>query len=137
MSQSSVPQITWLDSTAPHDYDAADSYLSLLMPQHAEVVDLLKNRPVVEYKAKDIFRAAALPLLGKDNYHVGKDIQKIQAGKKLSPILLVVDNRFSSNLIIADGYHRMCAIYSFNEDISIRCQIVYLSPANGVVEAGA
>jgi len=26
--------------------------------------------------------------------------------------------------VIADGYHRMCAVYSFDEDALIHCKIV-------------
>jgi hypothetical protein len=26
-------------------------------------------------------------------------------------------------LVIADGYHRLCAVYSFDEDAMIPCQI--------------
>jgi hypothetical protein len=48
---------------------------------------------------------------------------KIKKGIALSPILLV---RSSANgkVIIADGYHRLCAVYSFNEDAIIPCKIV-------------
>jgi hypothetical protein len=42
-------------------------------------------------------------------------------GEKMSPILLV---RYAGKVIIADGYHRMCAVYSLSEDASIPCQIV-------------
>jgi len=27
-------------------------------------------------------------------------------------------------LIIADGYHRLCAVYTFDEDAMIPCQII-------------
>jgi hypothetical protein len=54
---------------------------------------------------------------------VQKDINKIVAGKKLSPILLVRDAK-STRVIIADGYHRLCALYTFDEDAVIPCKIV-------------
>jgi hypothetical protein len=78
---------------------------------------------VSKYKAKDVFRAFGLLLLGTSNSPVEHDQKKILAGKPLSPILLV---RTPSNLtvIIADGYHRMCAVYSFDDDVSILCKIV-------------
>jgi hypothetical protein len=49
--------------------------------------------------------------------------KKILAGKSFSPLLLV---RAPSNqkVIIADGYDRMCAVYSFDEDALIPCKIV-------------
>jgi disulfide oxidoreductase YuzD len=54
---------------------------------------------------------------------VEKDKEKIAKGKKLSPLLLVRDSA-NGNVIIADGYHRLCAIYTTDEDASIPCKIV-------------
>ena len=75
------------------------------------------------FKAKDIFRASKLSLLGVSNSHVEKNLKKIEDEEKLSPILLVrdVENR---TVIIADGYHRMCAVYHHDEDAEIPCKIV-------------
>jgi hypothetical protein len=83
----------------------------------------LKLAPVAEFKAKDIFRASGLSLLGVSNSHVEKDRVKIRAGKKLSPLLLVRDGD-NGKAVIADGYHRLCAVYSFDEDALIPCKIV-------------
>jgi hypothetical protein len=47
---------------------------------------------------------------------------KILAGKKLSPLLLVRSSK-TSRLIVADGYHRLCAAYGFDEDALIPCKI--------------
>ena len=77
----------------------------------------------MQYKAKDIFRASGLSLLGVSNSHVEKDSQKILAGDKLSPLLLVRDTN-SGKVVIADGYHRMCSVYQFDEDAIVPCQIV-------------
>jgi hypothetical protein len=54
---------------------------------------------------------------------VEHDRKKILAGKSLSPLLLV---RAPNNpkVIIADGYHRLCAVYAFDEDALIPCKIV-------------
>ena len=78
---------------------------------------------VVQFKAKDIFRASQLSLLGVSNSHVEKDRKKIRKGKSLSPLLLVRDEH-NGKVVIADGYHRLCAIYEFDEDAWIRCKIV-------------
>ena len=43
--------------------------------------------------------------------------------KKLSPLLLYRD-KTNSKLIVADGYHRLCAVYTFDEDAMIPCKIV-------------
>jgi predicted nucleic acid-binding protein len=117
--------IQWLDQPEDHDYPAAKSYLCLIYKEsEAEaLVQKLKQSPVSEYKAKDIFRASSLSSLGISNLHVEKDREKIKSGKKLSPLLLVRD-AVHGRVIIADGYHRLCAIYSFDEDAVIPCKIV-------------
>ena len=58
-----------------------------------------------EFKSKDIFRAASLPLLRVSNRHVKKDQLKIEARQKISPLLLVRDS-VNGKVVIADGYHR-------------------------------
>ena len=62
--------VRWLDIPQKHDYPAATSYLSLLAgPSKIRVlVSALKRAPVAHYKAKDILRAAGLPLLPKATY---------------------------------------------------------------------
>ena len=52
-----------------------------------------------------------------------KDRKKILAGTPLSPLLLV-RRAGRAALIVADGYHRLCAVYAFNEDAVIPCKIV-------------
>jgi len=44
-------------------------------------------------------------------------------GEKMAPLLLVRGKR-GGKVIIADGYHRLCAVYTFNEDAMIQCKIV-------------
>ncbi|QNK64731.1 hypothetical protein H7F33_09740 [Pedobacter sp. PAMC26386] len=115
--------IKWIKDPEEHDYPAASSYLSLIYKDSEKFVKLLKTAPIVEFKAKDVFRAASLPMLTKENSHVAENIVKIKKGTKLSPILLVRDSP-NGKVIIADGYHRMCAVYTFNEDAVIPCKIV-------------
>jgi hypothetical protein len=121
--QGTKQNIKWLDGPQEHDYPAALSYLSLLYsPKAAKpLIKKLKAAKAVSFKAKDIFRASSLSLLGVSNSHVEKDRQQILSGEALSPILLVRDD---NKLVIADGYHRMCAVYSFDEDALIPCRIV-------------
>jgi hypothetical protein len=117
------PQIKWHTKPQEHDYPAAEEYLSLIFPKSdvKVLVKRLAGRSMCSFHAKDIFRASRLPSLPEDNYHVAKNIGKIKSGLKLSPILLIKHNGL---LIIADGYHRLCAVYIFNEDVRIPCQIV-------------
>lgn len=118
-------EIKWSSEPEEHDYPAAESYLSLLVDEDAvkTLIGKLRSAPVSKYKAKDIFRASDLSLLGVSNAHVEKDQRKIQSGRELSPLLLVRDSR-SGRVVIADGYHRLCAVYSYNEDAVIPCKIV-------------
>lgn len=117
--------IKWLAQPEEQDYPAARSYLSLVFEKQAVkgYVKRLRRAPISEFKAKDIFRASGLSLLGISNTHVEKDQQKIAAGKGISPLLLVRDPAHGK-VIIADGYHRLCATYSHDEDAVIPCKIV-------------
>jgi len=85
-------------------------------------VEKLQRARMSKFKAKDIFRASRLSLLGISNYHVKKDRKKIKARQFLSPLLLVRDDK-NGKVVIADGYHRLCAVYSFDEDALIPCKI--------------
>ena len=115
--------IKWRPIPDEHDYPAALSYLSLVRDDAAQLVQKLRSAPVSSFKAKDIFRASGLSLLGVSNAHVEKDRKKIQEGKELSPLLLVRDAAHGK-VVIADGYHRLCAVYSVDEDAQIPCKIV-------------
>lgn len=118
-------KIMWLKEPEKHDYAAAMSYLCLLYDEKTakKYVSKLKRAPISEFKSKDIFRASGLSLLGVSNSHVEKDREKIVSQDKLSPLLLVRDAR-NGEVIVADGYHRMCAAYSYDEDAIIPCKIV-------------
>jgi hypothetical protein len=116
--------IKWLPQPKAGNYPAALSYLSLLFPPKvaAAYVKRLRRAPVTTFKSKDIFRASGLSLLGVSNYFVEKDRKKIMKGEKLSPILLVRDPA-NARTIVADGYHRLCSVYSFDEEAPIPCKI--------------
>jgi disulfide oxidoreductase YuzD len=122
---SNKTEIKWLAEPEEHNYPAAESYLSLIYdPQTvASYAQQLKQAPMSKFKAKDIFRASGLSLLGISNSHVGKDREKIRDGQALSPLLLVRD-KTNGKVVIADGYHRLCSVYGFDEDALIPCKIV-------------
>ena len=117
--------IRWLDHVEEHDYPAAESYLRLIYDDKTVkgIVKRLRKAEIVQFKAKDIFRASTLSLLGVSNSHVEKDSKKIANGLALSPLLLVREP-YLGKVMIADGYHRMCAVYLVNEDALIHCKIV-------------
>jgi hypothetical protein len=106
-------EIKWLSEPEEHDYSAALSYLCLLYDKKTATtqVNKLKRASISTFKAKDIFRASGLSLQ-----------QKIQSGRLLSPLLLLKDSA-NRKVIVADGYHRLCGVYSYDEDAIIPCKI--------------
>jgi hypothetical protein len=119
--------VKWLDDPEEHDFAAAAAYLTMIAEADAvaKVVTALKAADAEVRAAKDILRAAHLPLLPSNNVHVRSDVAKISDGKKLSPILLVRgDAGRAVPLQIADGYHRVCAAYLTDEDTVIPCRLV-------------
>jgi len=117
--------ITWHREPQEHDYPAAAAYLSLITGLQASktVAKKLERAEMTEFAAKDIFRASTLSLLVVSNSHVEKDRARIYRQERLSPLLLFRDER-NGKLVIADGYHRLCAVYTFDEDAIIPCKIV-------------
>jgi hypothetical protein len=117
--------VQWLKEPEDQDFPAAQSYLGLIYEPSAcdQIVRKLRAAETALFKAKDIFRASRLSLLGISNSHVENDRGKIASGKALSPLLLVRDSA-NGTVIVADGYHRLCAVYSFDEDAMIPCKIV-------------
>ena len=119
----------WKDEPDEHDFPAAADYLSLLFPEPAvaALVDALRGAEKVDRKAKDLLRASRLPLLDAANPHVAADLKKVARGVQLSPVLLVRgDGGTSTPLLVADGYHRICASYKLDENADIPCRIVDL-----------
>jgi hypothetical protein len=74
--------IIWMELPEDHDYSAAASYLTLVLaPDRVRtMVASLRRGAVTSFKAKDIFRASGLSLLGVSNSHVKKDQKKIRRG---------------------------------------------------------
>lgn len=93
------------------DYDAARSFLSLIYPGDGaqKLVNAMRKAKQVEYVAKDLLRASGLPLLPRGEAHVEDDLEKLSRERAL---------------VVADGYHRICAICHYDEDVSVRCRIV-------------
>jgi hypothetical protein len=138
---SKAETLKWADAPDEHDYPAAALYLSLVaIPGLADVLSTsLAKAPTVQQHAKDILRAARLPLLAADDPEVAKDLKKVRKGTALSPILLVRGDFVTGRLLqIADGYHRVCASYHHNEDTDIPCRLVDVpaSKANAGVTKG-
>ncbi len=122
------PRVRWLDEPEDKDYAAARSYLSLLVPtgQLDALIERLRTASNGTWRAKDILRAARLPLLrAKDSTEVAEKLAKVRAKEPLSPILLVV-LRPDDVAQIADGYHRTCAAFLCDEDTIVPGRILFL-----------
>jgi hypothetical protein len=119
--------VKWLPKPENHDYQAAEDYLSLIMPpkKAADCRQKLSEAKddIMHRKAKDILRASQLPLLDQDNKHVASDLHKVSSGQPLSPILLLRGDG-DHPLIVADGYHRVCASYWIDENTDIPCILI-------------
>lgn len=113
----------WLKDPEEHDFPAAIDYLELLFdPKDAKIfVDNLKKATTIVKKSKDILRASKLHLLPQDDIELKTDFKKYKNGQKLSPILLI---RANNELIIADGYHRLCCSYYISENTEVPCRLV-------------
>jgi hypothetical protein len=121
---------TWADEPADQDFAAARSYLSLLLTNATlnSVVEQLRAATVVTFQPKDILRASRLPPLPDNDRDVASDLKKIKRRQPLSPVLLVRGDwdGHARPLEIADGYHRVCASLSVDENVEVPCCIVDL-----------
>jgi hypothetical protein len=122
-----LPQEHWKEQPDDHDYPAATDYLTLLVSEDTAgaLVERLRKGAVMHRKAKDLLRASRLPLLSLDNAHVRQDLDKVQRGQLLSPVLLVCGSLSDDvPLTVADDYQRICASYTIDEDADIPCRLV-------------
>jgi hypothetical protein len=122
-----IQQLRWKKRPEAEDYEGALNVLSLILPvaKCKKIVLAMRKTKTIERAAKDLLRASDLPLLPRDEPHVDNDLKKIQKGKPLAPVLLVRGNISRGvPLIVADGYHRICAICYYDESAPIPCQMV-------------
>jgi hypothetical protein len=116
--------LRWSKQPVGEDYIAASDYLRLLVPAAEAKLLVGRMRSARPFKraAKDLLRASTLPLLPPEDAAVARDMKKIQKGKPLSPVLLLRgDANKNIALIVADGYHRICAAYHDDEDAEVAC----------------
>ena len=101
-----IQYVQWKKDVAHHDYAAASSYLSVRFGESRaqEVSEKLRKLPVITRRANDILRATRRDPLPLSDPGVLKDLKKVLAGQKLSPVLVAEGD-------IADGYHRVSLAY--------------------------
>jgi hypothetical protein len=101
--------LQWKKDVVEHDYAAAASYLSIRFGESRaeQVVAELRKLPVITRRANDILRATRRDPMPLSDPGVLKDLKKVLAGDKLSPILVAEAD-------IADGYHRVSLAYALD-----------------------
>jgi hypothetical protein len=104
-----IQYLRWRKEVADHDYAAASSYLSIRFGETRaqEVSKKLQKLPVIQRRANDILRATQHVPLPLADPGVLRDLQKVLAGEKLSPVLIAEGD-------IADGYHRVSLAYALD-----------------------
>jgi hypothetical protein len=118
--------VRWLALPEDKDFLAAHSVLSMLVDplQLDATVEALRSSPEGDWAAKDILRAAGLPVLRpKQSTEVEEKLRKIKAGRPISPVLLVGGIR--DYLVIADGYHRVSAVHRVDEDARVPGRLLW------------
>jgi hypothetical protein len=123
----SKEKIVWKKKSRSKDYDAALKYLSLIFPiaTAERLVQALHKASLIEYAAKDLLRGSSLPVLPRDEAQVDEDLRRIHKGKALVPVLLIRGGIYKGvPLILADGYHRICAICYYEERAPLVCRLV-------------
>ena len=118
--------VRWKQDVVAHDFDAAEAFLSIrLNPDKAKrLVARLKQATVTERRANDILRASGRDPLPLTDPGVLRDLTKVAAGKKLSPILVV---SFDDGAEIADGYHRVSLTYALDPFRTVPLRLAGLS----------
>lgn len=118
--------VNWMKEPQQHDYPAASSYLSLIAGPAAvaRAITAFEEAATETFKAKDLLRAAGLPLLPADDLDVAKELGRVRAGTALSPCLVIRGSaKHGTTARIADGYHRICASYHLSEDTAVSARI--------------
>jgi hypothetical protein len=108
-AEQAVQYVKWRKDVAAHDYAAASSYLSIRYGESRakQVSEKLRKLPVIQRRANDILRATQRDPLPLSDPGVLRDLQKVLAGEKLSPVLVAEGD-------IADGYHRVSLAYALD-----------------------
>lgn len=117
-------QVQWLDDAIDEDYTAAAHYLSLLDIQKNvdKAVAEMRSAAITEFKAADLLRAAQLTVPKADDRPTREQVKRIKNGEPISPVLLMRVSALKK-VIIADGFHRVCAAYRLDPDVILHCKL--------------
>ena len=118
-------EVKWLEKPVDKDYLSAETFLQLLYgaKKARRWAAALKDAKMVKFAAKDLLRASATPISEVQAFDWVRQQQAIAQGKQLAPILLVRQDN-GGHLIIADGFHRLCAVFGVDQEALVPCKIV-------------
>lgn len=124
MPKPPTPPIQWLADASESDYAAAAHFLALIdKPKEVDkALAEMRAAATVEYKATDLLRAAQLEIPAADDRPTREQIKKIKKGQAVEPVLLVRAAALKK-VIVADGFHRICAAYRIDPDVVVHCKL--------------
>ncbi|MTW11145.1 hypothetical protein GM658_11070 [Pseudoduganella eburnea] len=116
--------LKWSKKPKAKDYAAANAYLHFQFGRKgaAALTTRLKRTKVQQCAARDILRASHTPMAEVKAFDWEKQNKDIKRGRRFSPILLVCGEH-GKPLVIADGFHRLCAAFAFDQDIKVRFKL--------------
>lgn len=120
----SVSEALWNEKTPSMYLHDCWQYITLLFsPSDADaIINDLTNASLTLRRANDILRAAELEPCEREDAAVLASIERLGEQGAIPPVYLVVAKR---KLIIADGYHRVSAVYWSNDFVDVDCYIAY------------
>lgn len=101
--------------------ESANEYLQLHGLSISPHTPELQPSRIEEFYARDILRAAKLPTLSTTQ--VARQLLAISSADRINPVILVLTN---NGLIVADGYHRLCAARLLSERARVKAALVDL-----------
>lgn len=116
-------KIRWRKAPEEKDYAAATAYLSLLFEpkEAAGLVRDLRKTATRSYIARDVLRASGSSLVGIAASEDERD--GLMEHDQVAPLLLV-RHRKTAQVVVADGYHRLCTLYTIDPQSIVYCRIV-------------
>lgn len=116
--------VKWRKRPRKKDYPAAQAYLTLMLGQTSarRLTRRLRAAKLRMLPARDILRASRTPMSEVRAFDWVRQNKDIRKGRPFAPLLLVCDAR-SGRLIVADGFHRLCAAFAQDQDAKVRFKL--------------
>lgn len=116
--------VKWIKRPRKKDYPSAEAYLTLTLGQGRarRLIKRLRAAKLRKLPARDILRASRTPMSEVRAFDWVRQNKDIKKGRPFAPLLLVCDTR-SGKLIVADGFHRLCAAFAQNQNANVRFKL--------------